>query len=149
MDLSALVPADITDLVPTFLQNRALELERLRDALAEEHFGLLQHYGERMYALGNPYGFRQITTFGRKIREACVLQDLATIGPVLDQYAEYLNHVVVTVVPKPLDRAQWTEHLRAEKTGGRIELNGTNASTDEHRGNVRHDAHLRTRRVGR
>src|SRR5436190_2103405 len=109
MDTVALVPQDLADLIPMFLENRREELEELRSALREAHFARLQHVGERMFALGNPYGFRQITTFGRQIREACSAQDDATIGEIIEQYRAYLAKVAITSVPAPVERVRWNE----------------------------------------
>jgi hypothetical protein len=107
MDLIALVPADLEDLLPVFLENRWQDVEKLRIALPAADFAVLQHLGERMYALGNPYGFRQITTFGRQIREACAVQHDVSIKRVLEQYEEYLDKVEISIVPEPAERAVW------------------------------------------
>jgi hypothetical protein len=60
-----------------------------------------------MYALGNPYGFRQITTFGRQIREACAVQDDVSMKQVLEQCEDYLDKVKISIVPEPAERAVW------------------------------------------
>ena len=116
MDTVALVPQDLADLIPVFLENRREELEQLRSALRDTDFGRLQHVGERMFALGNPYGFRQITTFGRQIREACSVQDDATIGDIVEQYRGYLAKVAISLVPAPVERVRWNERPRADRT---------------------------------
>jgi len=104
MDAVAQVPRDIADLLPTFRVNRSHELADLKQALWDNDFATLQHLGERMYALGNPYGFRQITTFGREIREACAERDLARMRIVVEQYEQYLQSVKITIVKEPVDR---------------------------------------------
>lgn len=86
MDLVALVPADLSDLIAGFLQNRSQDIAKLKSALAAEDLAAALQVGERMFALGNPYGFRQITTFGRQIREACALHDDVSIRQVLGHY---------------------------------------------------------------
>src|SRR5438105_4224977 len=113
MDMVALVPQDLADLIPVFLENRREELERLGSALRDTDFARLQHVGERMFALGNPYGFRQITTFGRQIREACSVQDDAAIGGIIEQYRAYLAKVTISQVPAPVERVRWNERPRA------------------------------------
>src|SRR5437660_1729362 len=104
MDTVALVPQDLADLIPVFLENRREEAEQLRSGLRDTDFGRLQHLAERMFALGNPYGFRQITTFGRQIREACSVQDHVTIGGIIEQYRAYLAKVAISLVPAPVER---------------------------------------------
>jgi hypothetical protein len=113
MDLVARVPADLADLIPVFLENRSRERERLRRALEEGDFAKAQHLGETMYALGNPYGFRQITTFGRQIREACAAKDAAKIEQVLEEYGDYLGKVTMTVVAEPVERVKWKKQTSA------------------------------------
>src|SRR3954451_381126 len=113
MDTIALVSQDLADLIPVFLENRREEVKQLGSALRDTDFGRLQHVGERMFALGNPYGFRQITTFGRQIREACSVQDDATIGDIIEQYRAYLAKVTISLVPEPAERVRWNERPRA------------------------------------
>lgn len=107
MDLVALVPKDLSDLIDGYLRNRSQDIEKLKSALAAGDFATVQQVGERMYALGNPYGFRQITTFGRLIREACGRHDDASIRQLLGQYADYLGKVTLTIVPEAVERVPW------------------------------------------
>lgn len=109
MDLVALVPADLSDLVAAYLQNRSQDLEQLKSALAAEDFATVLQMGERMYAVGNPYGFRQITTFGRQIREACALHDAVSIRQLVGHFEEYLGKVTIEVVPEPVPRIAWNQ----------------------------------------
>jgi hypothetical protein len=104
VDLTAHVPRDIIDLLSTFIPNRRADIGQLRAALAERDWPRLQHIAERMYALGNPYGFRQITTFGRFMREACTEQNYAAFKRLIDEYASYLSKVTIVEVEAPLIR---------------------------------------------
>ena len=103
MDLTAYVPQNIIDLLSTFLPNRRAEVGQLRQALEADDWVRLQHLAERMYALGNPYGFRQITTFGRFMREACANKD--------HHHVEGCQHRVVEV-EAPLPREVLTPNAR-------------------------------------
>ena len=104
MDLTAHVPRDIVDLLSAFLPNRRADVGRLRAALAGRDWAQLQHLAERMYAVGNPYGFRQITTFGRLMREACAAQNEPELKHLIRAYAEYLDKVTVLEVDAPVAR---------------------------------------------
>ena len=108
MDLIAHVPRDLADLLPTFRQNRQQEVDSLKQALATADLQQIRELGERMYAVGNPYGFRQITTFGRQIRDACEAQDVGAIVNVIGQYETYLARVSVSVVDAAPTRVQWS-----------------------------------------
>jgi hypothetical protein len=112
MDLEAFVPKDQTDLLPGFRANRKADVRRLRAALAAEDWAQLQHIAERLYAVGNPYGFRQITTFGRLMRVACAEQDRAAFRQLIEQYALYLANVVVVEVDTPVIRRALSDASR-------------------------------------
>jgi hypothetical protein len=117
MDLIANVPKDIADLVPGFLRNCQKDIDLLSAALIASDLGEVEHLGERMYAVGNPYGFRQITTFGRQLREACPAKDILTIQSVINQYREYLLRVKITYVAAPLLRRKWEREVNnSERT---------------------------------
>jgi hypothetical protein len=113
MDLTALVPKDILDLLSAFLPNRRADVARLRAALAADDWAQLQHLSERLYALGNPYGFRQITTFGRLMREACGPRDEKALERLIHAYAEYLSKVVVVEVDAPVTRLALSAESRS------------------------------------
>ncbi len=112
MDLTAHVPQDITDLLSAFLPNRRAEVGLLRQALAKDDWPRLQHLAERMYALGNPYGFRQITTFGRFMREACAKKDRPAFEALIRDYETYLSKVKIVEVEAPLPREVLTPNAR-------------------------------------
>lgn len=94
----------MVDLLAAFLPNRRAEIKRLLQALASADWSELQNLAERMYAVGNPYGFRQITTFGRLLREACARKDEATVARLTTEYAVYLSEVTIVEVDAPVTR---------------------------------------------
>ena len=112
MDLIAHVPQNIIDLLSTFLPNRRAEVGQLRQALEKDDWPRMQHLAERMYALGNPYGFRQITTFGRFMREACAKKDRAAFQALIREYEGYLSKVTIVEVEAPLPREVLTPNAR-------------------------------------
>jgi hypothetical protein len=112
MDLTAHVPQNIIDLLSTFLPNRRAEVGQLRQALEKDDWARLQHLAERMYALGNPYGFRQITTLGRFMREACANKDRRAFQALIRDYEIYLSEVTIVEVEAPLPREVLTPNAR-------------------------------------
>src|SRR5947209_3945469 len=111
MDLNAQVPADLVDLLSTYRERRRREVAELEAAVDGRDIDMVRHLGERMFAVGNPYGFRQITTFGRQIRDACSVADFDAIGNVIRQYDAYLRDVSINVVAVP------TPRLKCRKSG--------------------------------
>lgn len=101
MSPKANVTRDIADLVPQFLRRRHIDVESLRVALKSGDAPRLQELGERMRALGNPYGFPQITTLGRQVVEATASGELELIGSLVTQYEEYLRAVEIVHIDVP------------------------------------------------
>lgn len=115
VDIYAQVTKDIADLVPAFLQNRKSEVQELRSAIAEQSADLLDRLACRMFGVGNPFGFRQITTFGRLLREASAQGDFKGASGVVDQYAAYLKEVQIAYVEAPPKRPQWEPRSAEER----------------------------------
>jgi hypothetical protein len=105
MNPKAHVTRDIADLVPQFLRSRQLELESLRAALAALDEARLLALGERMYAVGNPYGFQHITTLGRHVMESTARRDFNSIRHLISQYADYLKAVEIVHIDRPAKAA--------------------------------------------
>lgn len=101
MELIACVSKDIVDLVPPFLANRQAEVVRLRAALVAHDWARIRDLAEGMYAVGNPYGFRQVTTFGRFMRQAGFEQNVQALMDLINAYGHYLSRVAVIEVEVP------------------------------------------------
>ncbi len=100
-DLTAHVHRDIIDLLSAFLPNRRAEVGQIRNALAAGDWLRLRHISERMIALGNPYGFAQITLIGRLLREACTARDRVAVNGLIEKYDTYLSQVTIVEVDVP------------------------------------------------
>lgn len=107
VDFTAAVSKDIADLVPQFLRNRRAEVAALRKAIEDRSAAHLNYLACRMYGVGNPYGFRQVTTLGRQLRDACAAEDYREARRLVAQYDKYLLGVSITLVDAPPARRQW------------------------------------------
>jgi HPt (histidine-containing phosphotransfer) domain-containing protein len=93
--ITVTVAKDLEDLVPTFLKNRAKELDSLRAALAGGDMEQLRQLGHRMKGVGNSYGFEQVSTLGKQIEDGAKAGDRAGLEARLAEYADYLGRVQV------------------------------------------------------
>ena len=91
----AKVPKDLVDLVPTFLKNRKADATALEHALEAQDMARIRELAERIYALGVPYGFRQLTTLGREIQDAAKARDVGTLRTSIKAYSDYVARVQV------------------------------------------------------
>lgn len=101
MSPKAHVTRDIADLLPQFLRNRQADIDSLRASLAALDEARLLELGKRMYALGNPYGFPQITTLGRHVMESSAKRDFDSVRSLVSQYRDYLEAVQIVYVDPP------------------------------------------------
>ena len=79
----------------------------MRKAIKDEDAARLEHLACRMYGAGNPFGFRQVTTFGKQLRDACANQDFDEAAEIVAQYEQYLSEVSIRYVDAPPKRNEW------------------------------------------
>jgi len=89
------VAKDLEDLVPTFMKNRAKELDTLKVALAAGDFEQLRQLGHRMKGVGNSYGFEKVSLLGKQIEDGAKASDRASIEAGLAEYTDYLARVKI------------------------------------------------------
>lgn len=87
------VARGVEDLIPTFLKNRAAEIETLRNALAAGDFEQLARLGHRMKGVGEPYGFDMVSLLGRQIQDEARIGNGNAIEQRVAEYADYLARV--------------------------------------------------------
>jgi HPt (histidine-containing phosphotransfer) domain-containing protein len=93
--ITVTVAKDLEDLVPTFMKNRAKELDTLRAALAGGDFEQMRQLGHRMKGVGNSYGFEKVSTLGKLIEDGAKAQDRKGLEANLADYADYLARVTI------------------------------------------------------
>jgi len=93
--ITVTVAKDLEDLVPTFLKNRAKELDSLRAALTGGDMEQLRQLGHRMKGVGNSYGFELVSTLGKQIEDGAKAGDRGDLEARIAEYADYLERVQV------------------------------------------------------
>jgi histidine phosphotransfer protein HptB len=87
------VSKGVEDLIPTYMKNRATELETLRTAFAAGDLGQLRHLGHRMVGVGEPYGFDKVTALGKQIESSAKAGNHAALEEWIAEYTDYLARV--------------------------------------------------------
>lgn len=90
-----IVDAGLEPIIPRFLRNTGLELERMHRALAEKDYQKLQLLGHRAKGAGFGYGFQRMGEVGKSIEDAARKQDVAACAVFLETLAEYLENLEV------------------------------------------------------
>ncbi|HMV87023.1 MAG TPA: response regulator [Blastocatellia bacterium] len=93
--LIAYVEEDILDLIPDFLAERQLDVQRIQDGLVAADYTLIQRLGHNMKGSGAAYGFEPLTLLGKAIEECAKQRRHDEITKLHGQLADYLRKVQV------------------------------------------------------
>jgi HPt (histidine-containing phosphotransfer) domain-containing protein len=92
------VDADLTDLIPLFLQSREEDLQGLQNGLDAKNFDALRMIGHSMRGSGSSYGFDAVSEIGEKIETAALAQDDANIETQRLALQLYLTQIEIAYV---------------------------------------------------
>jgi len=92
LSLRAVVPADLQEVIPVFLENRQKDFQSLTVAIAGD-FEMIRQIGHRMKGSGNLYGFPIITALGAQIELCANVRDKAQVISGLAKWRHYLANV--------------------------------------------------------
>lgn len=80
-------------LIPEYLKNRRLDLQRLADGLARKDFSALRKVGHDMAGSGGAYGLAPISEIGRRIEEGALAGNPAPIQEATADLQVFLDTV--------------------------------------------------------
>lgn len=95
-DIVVKVDSGIAEMVPTFLANRARDVETLRSALARGDAETVRRTGHDLKGVGGGYGFPRISELGARIERAGREPD-SDAAAAVEELASYLARVRVEV----------------------------------------------------
>lgn len=101
MNVSPIDPKDAKDdvlksLLPTFLQRRAGDVQRIHDALALNDFNVVATIGHNLRGNGASYGFPMLSSIGEAIEKGAVARDAAAITLAVDALNRELTRIEST-----------------------------------------------------
>jgi len=89
------VDPDLEDLIPGFLENRNLDVEKLRTELSNNDFQNISSIGHSIKGVGGGYGFELMSELGANIETAAKENNSETIQENIDRLDDYLKRVEV------------------------------------------------------
>lgn len=96
--ISVQIDESLKDLIPGFLENRKKDVEKIRLALEQADFSVIQTLGHRMKGDGGGYGFDGIGEIGTALELAAARRDRESIHRQLAKLADYLDRLRITYV---------------------------------------------------
>lgn len=89
------IDADLEELIPHYLSNRANDITAIKEAIETGDIDKVRILGHSMKGSGGGYGFDMISTVGREIEEAAKKGETAYVLKHLDTLSDYLDRVNV------------------------------------------------------
>jgi len=89
------VDPDLEDLIPGFLENRSLDVEKLRSELDKNDFENIQSIGHSIKGVGGGYGFELMSELGANIETAAKENNTDVIRENINRLDGYLKCVEV------------------------------------------------------
>ncbi len=89
------VDADLEDIVPGFLQHRKEDVDKIREAMAQNDYDIIRVLGHTMKGTGGGYGFDAITDMGRSLEDAAKERNMEIIKQSANDLSSYLDHIEV------------------------------------------------------
>ncbi len=92
-DLGRAQAADMAEMIPAYLENRARDLKLLYQGLEDQDWEALRRLGHRMKGSGAGYGFAHVTELGQELEQAARAQRGERARAAIDQLEAYLSQV--------------------------------------------------------
>lgn len=94
----ARVDAVLRDLIPEYLQNRRLDVDRLRSWMAEGKGAEMKRLLHQMKGSGGMYGFPRITDLARLMEARVAAGEIRACADLIEELSSYVDAVVVEYV---------------------------------------------------
>ena len=89
--MKVIVDAELEDIFPTYLKNRASDMLELEKELASENFEQMRHIGHKIVGNAAGYGLEDLSHFSRQLEDAAKSKDLSMCQKSIKDMATYLN----------------------------------------------------------
>lgn len=85
------VDAELEDIFPTYLKNRAADMLELEKELASENFDQMRHIAHKIVGNAAGYGLEGLSHFSRQLESAAKSKDLPNCQKSFENMATYLS----------------------------------------------------------
>jgi HPt (histidine-containing phosphotransfer) domain-containing protein len=94
----ARVSSDLEPLIPKYLNNRRLDIEKASRMLLDNDMEPIRIIGHTMKGNGASYGFSYISELGERIENAAKEGNSTSIDAALKEFEEYIDTVQIVFV---------------------------------------------------
>jgi len=89
------IDIDLEDLIPGFMENRQIDLQKLEQALEDQDYETLRSIGHNLKGVGGGYGFHDMTAMGAAIEEGARENKLEIVKENVTKLSHYLSNVEI------------------------------------------------------
>ena len=92
------IDSDLKELIPGFLKNREIDIEKIDQALEESDFNTISLLGHSMKGNGSGYGFDRISELGKAIESSARDKNREEIRQRLVDLSDFLHHLEIEYI---------------------------------------------------
>lgn len=92
------IDVDLEDLIPNFLENRKVDVEKLKEAMSTNDFDVLRSIGHSVKGVGGGYGFDLMSEYGAAIETAAKDNNMDIIKEKIEQLDDYINRIDIEFI---------------------------------------------------
>lgn len=89
------VDEELKEIIPQFLKNREEDVEKLKKALGEKDYHVIEILGHNMKGAGSGYGFHEVTRLGKALEEKAKKKEDSSIQAIIQELASYMDAVEI------------------------------------------------------
>ena len=94
---TAVVEAELVDLLPNFLKNRHAEIKILKAWIEGQDFAEIKKIGHDLRGIPGAFGYNFLVEIGKKIEMAAIAKNMALLKDLLKEYELMLKYHIVKI----------------------------------------------------
>lgn len=89
------IDRDLEELIPDYLKDRHLEIQKLRVALDDSDFEFIERIAHQIKGNAGSYGFDLLSSIGSQMEQDCIKGRYSKLSSYLAQMQDYLDNLEI------------------------------------------------------
>lgn len=93
--IRVIIDEDLEDILPTFLENRSNDIEKIKSALESSDLKAIEVIAHKLAGNAGSYGLHDLGKIGVALEESCNNESLGNIKEYFEQYKDYMARLEI------------------------------------------------------
>lgn len=89
------IDKDLEDIIPSFLENRRKDLEKVKDAISQNDFKTIESIAHKLAGNAGSYGLDDLGEIGMKLEVAASKEEFPLVEELFQNYRDYMNKLTI------------------------------------------------------